>query len=205
MNLTTFQEALKDETQDLHTTCQNHPFMQTLINGTYKKEHLLLFLKNILPFYKLAEERYVTPYILNNETINSTDLFRTPLIEQDIALLQNELQTEPTPVFDIVDNWVQLSQNIMPLYLKAEIYTRWLADFYGGQTLQSVVTPNNMYTCTNTELAIKNVRKMLDWGPPLPRIGITARLGITARIIIARAKQFFELHIKIFDKIYNDV
>lgn len=193
MNFSQFQLDLKERTTEAHRNAESHPFMQSMIAGTHKKEQLLQFLVNILPIYTVVEER------LLGEKINTVpDLRRSLLIENDINVLVQELnvpKTSPllTPLL-CARAWINNCWAKPTSLLKAELYSRWLADFYGGRMLAKTVTPSAMYSSENPKQVIETVRAVLD--EPNEN-------NITNEDIIQEIISFFNLHIELFDEIYN--
>lgn len=193
MNFSQFQLDLKEQTTDAHRNAENHPFMQSMIAGTHKKEQLLQFLVNILPIYTVVEEKLI------KEKINDVpDLKRSLLIENDISLLVDELKVSKdspllTPLL-CARAWISNCWAKPTSLLKAELYSRWLADFYGGRMLAKTVTPSSMYTSENPKQVIEAVRSILDE---------PNEDNITNEDIIQEIISFFNFHIELFDEIYN--
>lgn len=196
MNYSQFQLDLKERTQEAHKKAENHPLMQSFIKGEYKKEHLLQFLVNMYPIYTIVEER-----LLQNKIKEVPSLKRTELIENDINTLIPEIINLKnsyilTPLLP-TSAWVSNSKVKPVSLLKAELYSRWLADFYGGRMLAKTVTPSTMYNCENAKEVIEAVRSVLD------EPNISAE--ISNENIIQEVISFFDLHVEIFDIIYNGI
>ena len=85
MDISPFQQKIKEQTKTLHEQAEQHPLMQSFIKGTYNKKHLLQFLVNLYPIYFAVEQRLL---------LNEPTLKRTPLIEKDIDLLSAEIVNE---------------------------------------------------------------------------------------------------------------
>lgn len=194
MNYSQFQLELKERTQEAHKRAENHPLMQSFIKGDYKKEHLLQFLVNIYPFYSIVEQR-----LLQKKINNVPELKRTDLIEQDINVLIPEIINFKnsyilTPLVPTCA-WANNSKVKPASLLKAELYSRWLADFYGGRVLAKTVSPSSMYSSENPKQVIEAVREVLD--EP------NTSAEITNENIIQEVISFFDLHVEIFDLISN--
>jgi heme oxygenase len=194
MNVSTFQQKIKEQTAEAHKKAEQHPLMQSFINGTYTKEHLLHFLINLHPLYTVVEERFL------KDKINLyPDLKRTNLIEQDINVLIPEIVDFkklnlliPTKE---VKTWVDNSQNKPVSLLKAEFYTRWLADFYGGRVLSNTIKPNSMYLSKEEPFSvITTIREIVDESNECKEV--------TEEDIIQETLKVFDLHLLFFDFIY---
>jgi heme oxygenase len=195
MNLSPFQQKIKESTQQIHSEAEQHPLMQSFINGTYTKEHLLQFLINILPIYSVVEQR-----LLQENIKELPGLKRTELIEKDINSLIPEVITNLKNVYlltplDCTCAWVSNCWKKPIDLLKAEFYSGWLADFYGGRMLTKTVIPHAMYTCNDYGTTITAIRNKLD--QPL------IDSNITEEDIIQEILSFFEFHLELFDEIYN--
>jgi heme oxygenase len=194
MDYSQFQLELKNRTHEAHKKAENHPLMQSFIKGEYKKEHLLQFLVNMYPIYSVVEKR------LLQERINQvSDLKRSELIEKDINTLITEIVNIKnanilTPLV-ATTAWVNNCLAKPVSLLKAELYSRWLADFYGGRMLAKTVSPNLMYTSESPKQVIEAVREILD--EPNDSSEIT-NVNIIQEVI-----SFFDFHVEIFDIIYN--
>jgi len=195
MNVSPFQQKLKEQTLEAHKKAEQHPLMQSFINGTYTKEHLLQFLVNMHQIYFVVEQR-----LLSEKIEQVPDLKRSDLIEEDINTLIKEIINFKnfhllTPTFD-AHSWACNCYNKPKALLKAELYSRWLADFYGGKMISRAVTPNRMYS--NNEDSVKiitAVREILDE----PIEGDST----TEEEIIQETQMFFHLHLQVFDFIYH--
>lgn len=195
MNVSPFQQKLKEQTLEAHKKAEQHPLMQSFINGTYTKEHLLQFLVNIHQIYFVVEQR-----LLSEKIEQVHDLKRSDLIEEDINSLIKEVITFKnfhllTPTFD-AHSWACNCYNKPKSLLKAELYSRWLADFYGGKMIARTVTPNQMYTTKgDTAKIITTVREILD--EPIEGE------DVSEEDIIHETQMFFDLHLRVFDFIYH--
>jgi len=194
MEKSELQTRLKEETMNLHMEAENHPLMKAMYNKTIKKEHLIMLLVNLRCVYDVVQRRLLQPYIMQN-----SDLDRLPLIDKDIALLSVEMETETlgrllTPL-ECTDLWVAWCWAKPTEMLKAELYTRWLADLYGGRMLTKTVTPHAMYTCRDYQSTITAIRNKLD--QPL------TNSDITEEDIVQETLSFFEFHLELFNEIYN--
>jgi heme oxygenase len=193
MNLSPFQQKLKESTQDIHSACENHTFMQSMINGTVTQKQHLKFLANVLPIYNVVEQR-----LLAKDLFKVEDLKRSDYIEGDINTLISNFEDKEALVFtvtplDVTTEWVSRAWKKPVDLLKAELYTRWLADFYGGRILAKRVTPNASYTCNNPQNVITYIRDLLD--NPLN--------GVTEDELIEETTTFFKYHLVLFDEIVN--
>jgi len=186
------QTSLKTETLDHHKEAENHLVMQSFMSGNYKKEHLLRFLVNLLPLYQVVEQRLLQPYILVN-----SELRRSHFIEKDIELLKKEFMYSEnlgdmlTPL-DVTAAQVAHDWEKPTNLLCANLYARWLADFYGGRMMGKMIAPfNNMYTSTDSGRVIKEVREIVD----------TKGQYTEVSAIVNEVKAFFKFHVDLFDKI----
>jgi len=194
MNSSPFQQNLKEKTKELHSQAEQHPLMQSFINGTYTKEHLLQFLVNMYPIYSVVEQR-----LLQEDIKGLPELKRSELIEKDINTLISEIvniknATLLAPL-DCTCTWVSNCWKKPFGLLKAEFYSRWLADLYGGRMLTKTVTPHAMYSCNDYQTTITAIRSKLDQS--------LLNSDITEDDIIQEAISFFEFHLELFDHIYN--
>jgi heme oxygenase len=194
MYFSPLQIKLKEQTSEAHRNAEQHPLMQSLINGTYTKEHLLQFLVNLYPIYSVVEQR-----LLSEKIKQTPDLKRTDLIEQDInALITDVINIRNVHLLSPLDSvcaWVSNCWAKPVSLLKAELYSRWLADFYGGRMMVKTVTPNAMYSSSNPAGVITAVREILD--EP------NNSTDVTEDDIIQEVLSFFDLHVEFFDQIYN--
>jgi heme oxygenase len=188
MNLSELQIDLKEQTKDLHTQAEQHPLMQSFINGTYTREHLLSYLVNLYPIYSVVEQR-----LLKNT--NDVELKRTPFIEKDMHFLINEFYENKkllTPL-DITCEWIGNCWSKPMSLLKAELYTRWLGDLYGGRMLMQTVTPNAMFFCHDIPGTIQKIRNIID----------EPNNNIKNDDIINETKKAFNFYLALFDQIYG--
>lgn len=191
MNLTPFQAQLKESTKEAHSKAEQHPLMQSMINGTVSKEHLLQFLVNLYPIYSVVEQR-----LLFNDIKNNSELRRTERIEKDINTLIKEIINVKnlhllTPL-PCTCAWVSNCWKKPVELLKAELYCRWLADLYGGKMLAKTVVPSEMYVCENAQETIALVRSLVE-----------VANNSAQEEIIQEALSFFDFHVELFDDIYN--
>jgi heme oxygenase len=196
MNFSQFQLDLKEHTTKAHQEAESHPFMQSMINGTYNKEQLLQFLVNIYPIYSVVEQR-----LLQDKIKDSPELKRTDLIERDINTLIPEIinlknSSILTPLV-CTCAWVSNCWAKPTSLLKAELYSRWLADLYGGKMLMRRVVPSSMYIFENTKQTMESIRDILD-EPNKDE-------NITNEDIIQEVISFFNFHIELFDTIHNGI
>lgn len=194
MNYSQFQIDLKERTQEVHSKAEGHPLMQSFIKGDYKKEHLLQFLVNLYPIYAVVEQR-----LLQDKIKETPDLKRTELIERDInSLIPDVINFKNAQILVplvITGSWVNNCLAKPISLLKAELYSRWLADLYGGRMLVKTITPSSMYTCENPKEAIDIVRGILD-EPNKDE-------NITNEDIIQEVISFFDFHLELFNEILN--
>jgi len=194
MTVSLFQQNIKEKTKELHSKAEQHPLMQSFINGSYTKEHLLQFLVNLYPIYSVVEQR-----LLIEEIKLCSEIKRSQLIEQDINILIKEIINVknahlliPLP---LTCSWVNNAWAKPAELLKAELYSRWLADLYGGRMISKTVTPNAMYSCNDYLVNINFVREIID--KPINDS------NISEKDIIEETLSFFDFHIELFDEIYN--
>jgi heme oxygenase len=165
--------------------------MQSFINGNYTKAHLNRFLVNILPVYQVVEQR-----LIQNDIIGNPDLERSPFIKKDINALINDNNFVYPEIEEVTKKYIAYIWQKPLELLKAELYVRWLADFYGGRMLTKSLDPyNNMYKSENPSAVIGAVRQILDRE-------VTTGTASDEEII-DEAKKFFSFHIELFDIIYH--
>jgi heme oxygenase len=194
MDLSPFQQKIKEKTKDIHSKAEQHPLMQSFINGTYTKEHLLQFLVNMYPIYSVVEQRLLSDKIKEN-----AELKRTEFIESDINNLIPEIinvkNSHLLMPLGCTCGWVSNAWAKPLDFLRAELYSRWLADLYGGRMLTKTVIPHTMYAAENPGNVIKTVREILD--EPFDNT------NIHEDDIIDEILSFFDFHLELFDAIYN--
>jgi heme oxygenase len=194
MNTNNLQLRLKQETSELHSKAEQHPLMQSFINGNFKHTHLLRFLVNLLPVYQVVEQRLLGNNIYLYQQF---DMKRSGFMQMDIDDIVRDHEWSYPIVFDVTKKWITNSWNKPIELLKADLYVRWLADFYGGRILSKSQAPyNNMYKSDNPSETISIIRSVLD----LPVLPETA----TEDEIVEEAKNFFQYHLDLFDAIYAD-
>ena len=181
------QTRLKEETAELHSQSEQHPLMQSFVDGSFKKEHLLELLINLLPVYQVVEQR-----LLVKEIIDNPDLKRSVQIQKDIDKLILDTGITTLKVREITENWVSSSWKKDLHLLKADLYIRWLADFYGGRILAKSQAPyNEMYSAKDSGAVITTVRYLLTKDIP----------DNQNDKIVNETKAFFKFHIELFDEI----
>jgi len=194
MSTNNLQLRLKQETSELHSKAEQHPLMQSFIAGTFKHSHLLRFLVNLLPVYQVVEQRLLGNNIYLYQQF---DMKRSGFIQMDIDDIVRDHEWSYPVVFDVTKKWVTNSWNKPIELLKADLYVRWLADFYGGRILSKSQAPyNSMYKSDTPAETISIIRSVLDL-PVLPE-------SATEDEIIQEAKNFFQYHLDLFDAIYAD-
>jgi hypothetical protein len=164
-----------------------------MIKGTVTQEQHLKFLSNVLPLYSVVEQR-----LLKEDLTKIHDLKRTDYIEQDINTIvsnfvDREILVDALSPFACTCEWVSKAWTKPVELLKAELYTRWLADFFGGRILAKSLSPNNSYTCNNPQSVISYIRDTID--KPL--------VNITEEDLINEVNAFFNYHLVLFDEITN--
>jgi heme oxygenase len=178
----------------LHSKAENHPVMQSFVQGTFKKEHLIKFLANTKPLYEVVEQRLLQQYIANN-----SDLLRSTKIQRDIDLLKKDFPTEQlghllTPA-ECTDLWVSRCWSKSAELLKAELYVRWLADLYGGRMMAgSLGEYTNTVQFDFPKKAIEYVRAVID----IPNV------VVKEEEIIEDTLRFFDFHLELFTLIENE-
>jgi heme oxygenase len=181
------QTRLKEETSLLHRESEQHPLMQSFVEGTFKKVHLLEFLINLLPVYQVVEQR-----LLSNEIINNPDLKRSTQIQKDIDKLIQDTGVTTLRVREVTERWVASSWRKNEYLLKADLYLRWLADFYGGRILAKSQAPyNETYSAKDPGAVITTVRYLLTKDTP----------DLYNDSIVDETKAFFKFYIELFDEI----
>lgn len=194
MQISEFQKNLKQKTADIHSKAENHPVMQSFINGIFKKEHLLRYLVNVRPVYDVVEQRLLQSHILKN-----SDLKRTTQIDKDIALLVGEVSNERlayllTPL-ECTDLWVGWCWAKPAEMLKAELYVRWLADLYGGRMMaRNMGKYVNTVSFTDPGKAIADIREILD----------STNTVLDDNDVIEETLEFFDYHLELFTAIENE-
>lgn len=190
----TLQQRLKTETLELHKKAENHPLMASFISGKYDEKKLLQFLVNIKPTYEVVEERLLPQAIFKNKGLK-----RTPGISKDINTLTQKHVSESNShllnVHKVTEDWVSKAWSKQISFLKADLYVRWLADFYGGRMLSAKLAPfNQMYVCESPQQVIADVREMID----------ITNDSVTEDEFVKEVNSFFEFHVTLFDHIVND-
>jgi len=189
MTTNNLQTRLKEETAELHRTSEQHPLMQSFVDGSFKKEHLLELLINLLPIYQVVEQR-----LLQKEILENTDLKRSTFIQKDIDKLIQDTGITTLKIRDITERWVASSWEKNLYTLKADLYLRWLADFYGGRILAKSQAPyNETYQSKDPMAVITTVRYLLDKDTPDTLIDN----------IVNQTKAFFQFHIDLFEEIWT--
>jgi heme oxygenase len=194
MDISDFQKRLKEETKQLHSKAENHPVMQSFVKGTFKKEHLIMFLANTKPLYEVVEQRLLQPYIASNP-----DLERSTKIQKDIDLLKKDFSNEQlgrllTPL-ECTDLWVSRCWSKPAELLKAELYVRWLADLYGGRMMASSLGEyTNTVQFINPKKAIEDIRAILDY----------ENVVVKEDDLIENTLRFFDYHVGLFTLIENE-
>jgi heme oxygenase len=190
---------LKEQTQELHTKAEEHPLMSSFKDRSYKKEHLLMYLVNLRPVYESVEQCLLIPYIHKN-----FDLCRSRHISKDIAMLYKE-----NVVSDInnlvplkcTKEWVRGQWEVSSSMLVADLYVRWLADFYGGRMFAKTLDPyNNTFNCsTDTGSVIADVRNII---AEKSLVESNVDPYYKEKAIVNRAVSFFAFHVELFNQIY---
>lgn len=196
MERSKLQTRLKNETKGIHDLAESMPVMKSFIEGNFKLRHLLRYLVNVKPLYDVVEQRLLQPYILKN-----ADLKRTDKIQQDInALTSHFNSTEDnlgyllTPL-EVTDLWVGWSWSKPKDLLKADLYTRWLADMYGGRMMaKSMGEFAKSLEFNDTAKAIQDVRTIID----------EKSVEINDVDIIEETMKVFEYHTDLFTILENE-
>jgi heme oxygenase len=186
------QQRLKAETLNKHKEAENHPLMAGFIAGKFEEKQLLQFLVNIKPCYSVVEDR-----LLYSQRVKNEELRRSSLISKDISLLTRRIQEsdyELLKPLKITEDWMSRAWTKPVALLKADLYTRWLADFYGGKILSIKLAPfNQMYFSSNPQKVISDVRSMLD----------ITNDNITDDEFINEVNMCFDYHVSLFEQIIN--
>jgi hypothetical protein len=162
--------------------------MHSFVIGKFSTNDLLKFLINVLPVYQVVEQR-----LLKDDIISNPDLKRSIFVQRDIdALIANHGDGLYGSISDVTKKWLAHCWTKNTSLLKADLYVRWLADFYGGRILAKSQDPyNQMYTVENPGKAIGDVRSILaretSWVEP------------TDDELIEEAKNCFQFHIDLFN------
>jgi heme oxygenase len=196
MERSELQLRLKNETKSLHDLAENNAIMKSFIDGTFKPKHLLRFLVNIKPVYDVVEQRLLQSYIAINP-----DLKRSELIQQDINALANDFNSANDDIgylltpLEVTDLWVGWSWSKPKDMLKAELYTRWLGDLYGGRMMiKNMGKFTKSLEFIDVQKAILDVRSILD----------VHSIDVTNDDIIDESKKVFEYHVELFTAIENE-
>jgi heme oxygenase len=193
MERSPLQTRLKDETMKLHMEAENHPLMKAMAEKTITKQQLLRLFVNLRTIYDVVERRLLQPYIIKN-----SELCRTAQIDKDIAALASEMSTEElgdllTPL-ECTDLWLGWSWTKPKDMLKAELYTRWLADLYGGRILAEKIAPyNNHVQWIEPSKAMADIRTILD----------ITNIVSNEDDIVEEAIKVFDFHKELFTAIQN--
>jgi heme oxygenase len=187
--MSNLQTRLKEETAELHSASEQHPVMQSFVDGSFKKEHLLELLINLLPVYQVVEQRLIQKEILDN-----SDLKRSTFIQKDIDKLITDTNYTKGTIKNSTRNWLANSWTKNEELLKADFYVRWLADFYGGRILSRSQAPyNETYQSKDPGAVITTVRYLLD----------KDTTDTLTDSIVNETKAFFQFHIDLFEEIWT--
>ena len=194
MERSELQTRLKTETKGIHELAENKPVMKTFIEGGFKKEHLLRYLVNVKPLYQVVEQRLLPSHILRYP-----ELKRSDKIQQDIDVLSADFQYEKlcamlTPL-EVTDLWLGWCWSKPKDLLKADLYTRWLADMYGGRMMaKNMAGFSSSLQFSDTQKAIVNVRSIID----------EKSVEVNDDDIIEEAMKVFEYHTDLFTVLENE-
>jgi heme oxygenase len=181
------QTRLKTETQELHSAAENHPIMQSFVKGDYSPSDLMKFLVNILPLYQVVEQRLLALDILDNP-----DLKRSTQIQKDIDKLIEDGFGINFSLSDVTRKRIAYCWDKNTALLKADLYVRWLADFYGGRILSKSLAPyNNAYQSNDPARVISSVRSIMERD--------TYYVIPTDDELIDEAKEVFQFHVDLFE------
>jgi heme oxygenase len=181
------QTRLKAETQELHSAAESHPIMQSFVKGEYAPSDLMKFLVNILPLYQVVEQR-----LLRLDIIENPDLKRSTQIQKDIDKLIEDGVGVNFNISDVTRKWIAYCWDKNTALLKAELYARWLADFYGGRMLTKSLAPyNQSYVSNDPSRVISSVRSILERD--------TYYVNPTDDELVEEAKDVFQFHIDLFE------
>jgi heme oxygenase len=181
------QARLKTETQELHSAAENHPIMQSFVTGYYSPSDLMKFLVNILPLYQVVEQR-----LLSLDIIDNPDLKRSTQIQKDIDKLIEDGFGINFNISDVTRKRIAYCWDKNTALLKADLYVRWLADFYGGRILSKSLAPyNNAYQSNDPARVISSVRSIMEREDyyVIP----------TDDELIDEAKEVFQFHVDLFE------
>jgi len=186
-NTSNLQLRLKTETAELHSAAENHEIMQSFVKGSFTRNDLVKFLVNVLPLYQVVEQRLLKLDILDNP-----ELKRSTEVQKDIDKLVEDGAGLNFNLSDVTTKWIAHCWDKNPALLKADLYVRWLADFYGGRVLAKSQAPyNQVYAANDPARVIGNVRTILDRN--------TYWVNPSDDEIIEEAKSVFQFHIDLFD------
>jgi heme oxygenase len=162
--------------------------MHSFVIGKFSTQDLLKFLINTLPLYQVVEQR-----LLRDDILVNPDLKRSTQVQKDIdALIAVHGDGIYGSISKVTEQWLAHCWTKNTALLKADMYVRWLADFYGGRILAKSQDPyNQMYKSENPGKVISDVRSILDrtsyWEAP------------TDDEMINEAKNVFQYHIDLFN------
>jgi len=196
MERSELQTRLKNETKGIHDLAENMTVMKSFIDGSFKLRHLLQYLINVKPLYDVVEQRLLQPYILKN-----SDLKRTDKIQQDIdsivkhfRSIGDDLGHMLTPL-EVTDLWVGWCWSKPKDLLKADLYTRWLADMYGGRIMaKNMGIFAESLKFNDTAKAIEDVRSIID----------EKNKDVDNNDIIEETMKVFEYHTDLFTILENE-
>lgn len=203
-------KELKIQTSALHSAAEEHPLMASFVTKDFKKDHLIKFLINIRPVYETVEQRLLVPYIHRN-----FDLCRSRLISKDIAKIYSEEKENITvgsfKIYPCTSRWVISQWESTPDTLIADLYVRWFADLFGGRRLSESLDPyNTSLGFKDIPEAISNVREAIMEHANTLEMSTEylnyrwTDITTKQKIILDRAKAFFQYHIDLFDCIYKN-
>ena len=151
-----FSKKIKKETKIKHDNIEKHSFFQDMISGDLDDFKYAVYLANLLPIYK-AVEMFL---FINN---NNNDIVQSKKVQNDLNNYSKHLNfnfNDSSLLF--YNSWLSYFFTKDDFYKKTELYTRWLADMYGGQIIKRNIRFNSKYDFDNLRDNIKIIRKLIE-------------------------------------------
>ncbi len=134
-----FASRLQNDTKDIHSEVEKHPFVQNLLQDELETTSYYQHLKDLQFIYQTLEAAF--PRALNLvpslKKINFSELAREQYIVKDLNSIDFEhLHVKPSmAAIEYVNHLFQI-QHQNPLKLLAHVYVRYLGDLSGGFILK---------------------------------------------------------------------
>lgn len=151
-----FSKKIKKETKEKHDKIERHTLFRDMISGELHDFKYAVYLTNLMPIYNGVEM-----FLFKNN--NNNDIVQTKKIDRDLENYKRLLNfnfNDSSLMF--YNSWLTYFFSKDDFYKKTELYTRWLADMYGGQIIKRNIKFNSKYEFTNLRENIKFIRKLIE-------------------------------------------